>query len=69
MCLGGGPSVPAAPPPPPPAAQPQDAAILARQDAERLRRARAMGVASTQITGGQGIAAPVVTGQKTLLGM
>lgn len=69
MCLGGGsPSVPAAPPAPPPVAKPQDEAVLARQETERLRRAQAMGRAATMITGGQGIAAPVVSAGKSLLG-
>lgn len=70
MCMFSRPSVPAAPPAPPPTpvVTPQDPSVLARQDADRQRRAAAMGRASTLLTGGQGIANPNVMGGKTLLG-
>lgn len=70
MCFFSAPKIPAAPPPipPTPVATAQDPAVLGRQDAERRRRATAMGRAATMITGGQGIAAPVVASGKTLLG-
>lgn len=46
----------------------QDAAVTASLDADRRRRAAAMGQASTMLTGGQGVTAPAATTQKTLLG-
>lgn len=70
MCMFSRPSVPAAPPAPPPTpvATPQDPSVLAAQDADRKRRAAAMGRAATNMTGGQGIVMPTVTAGKSLLG-
>lgn len=64
------PSVPAAPPAPPPSTQitAQDPSVIARQDAERRRRAAMLGRASTISTGPQGITMPTVVGGKSLLG-
>jgi hypothetical protein len=58
------PKIPAAPKPAPTTATPD---VMAAAEAERRRNRTASGKASTMLTGGAGVAAPV-TGTNTLLG-
>ena len=68
------PSAPPPPPPPPLPPAPADASpstVAEGQDAavqERLRRARAAGRSANILTGGQGLAEPLQTTRKRLLG-
>jgi hypothetical protein len=66
--LFGGPSVPAAPPPPPNPSSVASPSIMEQGAAERASLAGAEGAGSggTDVTGGQGAAAPSTT--KSLLG-
>jgi hypothetical protein len=69
MCIGGGgPKAPAPVAPPPPAPTMASPVVQAARDDERKRSRLAAGRASTILTGAQGLAAPAVTGQKSLLG-
>lgn len=65
MCFGG--KSPAPQPAAPPPVQAQDDTILQSRDADRRRRAKAAGTASTILTGPTGQQAPA-GGGKTLLG-
>jgi len=66
MCF----SSPKAPPIPPAIPQPteQDQAVVDAMDRERRKRSAQAGMASTLLTGGQGLTTPAPTQQKTLLG-
>ncbi len=66
MCFSS-PSMPAVPTP---VLNPreQDQAVQQSLDAERRRRAQAAGLASTLLTGGQGVTTPATTAPKKLLG-
>lgn len=69
MCLGGSsPKPPPPPTPPPPAPTMASPVVQMARDDERKRARLAAGRASTILTGAQGLAAPAVTGVKTLLG-
>ena len=60
------PPLPAAPPPPP---TPVDKAASDAANLTKARLAASGGVGGTIATSGQGVTAPVVTTNKTLLGM
>ena len=47
---------------------PKDQAVIDAMDRERRKRAAQAGMASTLLTGGQGLTASAPTQQKTLLG-
>lgn len=61
-------SAPTPPAPPPPTPGTDDAAAREAALQERLRRARARGRAANILTGGQGVASPLQTARKRLLG-